>query len=66
MNAIGSVQSSWVDPQGGQWGADPLEKTQVAICFLRNTSTDPPHEAIGPFVANFFSREVHTALCEIY
>ena len=31
-------------------------KSQVAIGFLRNTGTDPPHEAI------FFSREVCMAL----
>ena len=37
----------------------PLDgKSQVAICFLRNTGTKPPREAIGPCGSNRFSREV--------
>ena len=30
--------------------------------FLRNTGTDPLHEAIGPLWSNCFSREVRKAL----
>ena len=29
-------------------GPDSPGKSQVAKCFLRNTGTDPPQEAIGP------------------
>ena len=53
--------SAWVDPEGaGTSGPGPTPgNTQVAIGFLRNSSTDIPREAIGPL------REVCTALCEI-
>ena len=29
-----------MDPEGGTRGLDPSGKSQVAICFLRNTGTD--------------------------
>ena len=32
----------WADPERGTGGTDPPGKSQVAICFLRNTGTDPP------------------------
>ena len=37
--------------RGGTGGPDPLEKSQVAICFLRNTGTVLPREAVegGPY-----------------
>ena len=48
---------SWADPEGGG-----PEKSQVAVCFLRNAGTDLPQEAIGPLGSNCFSMEVGTAL----
>ena len=49
---------------GGIGGLDPTPgKSQVVICILRNTGTEPPREAIGPLGSNCFSREVRTALC---
>ena len=47
--------------RGGTGCPDPTEKSQVAIGFLRNTSTDPPREK----VSNCFWREFHMALCVI-
>ena len=47
----------------GAGAQDPPENHE-AICFLRNTGTDPSREAIGPIGSNCFSREVLTALCE--
>ena len=44
------MEETWVDPEGGTGGLDPeggtggldlSGKSQVAICFLRNTGTDP-------------------------
>ena len=32
----------WADPERETGGTDPPGKSQVAICFLRNTGTDPP------------------------
>ena len=35
--------------RGGQTGRDPPGKSQVTICFFRNTGTDPyTREAVGP------------------
>ena len=56
------------DSEGGGQGVwTPLSpgKSQVAICFLRNSGTDPPWEAIGPLGSNCSSREVRTTLCEL-
>ena len=61
----------------GQWiGFAAPGKSQEAIGFLGNTSTDPspappplpppPREAIGPLGSNCFSREVHTVLYDIH
>ena len=39
------------EPEGGggaQGVQIPSGKSQVGICFFRNTGTDPPHEEIGP------------------
>ena len=57
----------WADPEWGQGVQTPPPpgKLQVAIGFLRNYCMDHPREAIGPRGSNCFSREVHTALCEI-
>ena len=58
------IDRVWADAEGlGAGGQDPLRKSQVAICFLRNTGTDPTPEAIGPSAS--FWREVRKALCEI-
>ena len=59
---------------GGGRGSGPPGKSQVAIGILRNTSIDPPQEAIGSLPqeaigslgSNCFSKEVHTAHCEIH
>ena len=61
----------WADPGGGGGGgggrgSGPPGKSQVAIGLLRNTSIDPPQEAIGSLGSNCFSKEVHTAHCEIH
>ena len=57
----------WADPEGGggTGGPDPPGKSQVAIGFLRNTSMDPPREAIGPKGSNCLLTEVLMALCEV-
>ena len=35
-------------PRVGAGGLDPTPgKSQLAICFIRTTGTDPPREAIG-------------------
>ena len=41
-----------LDPEGGTGGLDPSGKSQVTICFLRNTGTDPlgPIASRGRFV----------------
>ena len=51
--------------RGRQGSERPLEN-HVAICFLKNTGTDPPREAIGHLWSNCFSMEVSMALCEIH
>ena len=43
----------------------PPGNSQVAVGVLRNSGTNHPLEAIGPFGSNCFSREVRTAPCEI-
>ena len=48
------VYIAWVDPDGGAWGpAPPCKITICYICYLRNTGTDLPREAIGPQVQLF-------------
>ena len=67
-SASGNHNYKWWDIarfRGGTGGQDSPGKSQVAICFFRNTGTDPSRETIGPFWSNCFSREVRTALCEI-
>ena len=36
------------DPEGGRGSGPPPGKSQVAICFLRNTGNDLHRETIGP------------------
>ena len=51
--------------RGGQGVQNTLEN-HVAMDFFRNTGTDPLEKQLDPFGPNCFSREVHTALCEIH
>ena len=37
-------------------------KSQVTLCFLWNTGTDPSREPLG---SNCFSREIRSALCKL-
>ena len=54
FNATGALsmcnlrESSWAGPEGEYRGRTFSGKSQVALCFLRNTGTNPPQEAIGP------------------
>ena len=43
----------------GAGDPDPLEKSQLAIGFLRNTDKDPLEKQFDPLM------EIRTALCEI-
>ena len=53
------------DPEGGAGGQTFPGKSQVAKGFLRNSGTDQPREAVGPFGSNCLSREVRMVLCEM-
>ena len=64
MGSHAEIKSVCVCGGGGGTGGPDLdpENSQEAICFLRNTGTYPPREAIG---FNCFSREVHSSLCKM-
>ena len=63
---VGFMGESMVPVGGDRGSGHPPGKTTCSYMFLRNTGTDPPWEAIGPLGSNYFLREVHTALFEIF
>ena len=46
----------------GTLGPDPPGKSQITICFLKNTGMDLFKEQLDPLGSNCFLREVHTTL----
>ena len=43
---------TWLDPEEGDRGFTPTDKSRVDMRFLSTSSTDPSLEAIGPLGSN--------------